>query len=90
MKSDKEHPSVEQNFHGPVRNVAGRDIIQNLTSTNLLTALQTTVEHSPSIPEADKASIIGHLKSLLANPYVIAIASGGIVEAIKAMLPGRS
>jgi hypothetical protein len=84
LARDKELHTVQQNFHGAVGNVAGRDVVQqNPTFIAVLAGIQKTVEQSANIPEADKPGILEHLKLLAANPWVAGIASGEIVEGLK-------
>lgn len=70
-------------------NVAGGNIVDNRNTTSLadiLEVIRNIVEQTPEIPEVQKPTILGHVKSLLSNPYVVGIVSGEIVETIKHLL----
>jgi hypothetical protein len=81
---------VRQNFHAPVENVAGRDIIQNnVTSIQLLQVLETAVKQSGTIPEPQKTGLLHQLRTLAENPYICALATGTIVEGLKFFIQGK-
>lgn len=78
---------VQQNFQSAVGNVAGRDIIQNnITTVQLLNALDRAVRQSRSIPESQKPTLLHQIRSLIENPYIVGLTTSAIFEGLKALI----
>ncbi len=54
-----------------------------LDASDVLKALEKTVNDSDSIPQSEKESLLEKLKDLYHDPYVQSIGSGFIVEGLK-------
>jgi hypothetical protein len=89
MEKEPTSTSINQNFHAPVRNVAGRDIIQNITSIHVLRALERAVTQSATIPEPQKAGLLQRIRSLVEEPYISGLATSAIYEALKSVLASQ-
>ncbi|WP_152051354.1 hypothetical protein [Tautonia marina] len=72
---------------GSAHTVAGRDIHggvnTTITVTNILDALAAAVTEDTSIPEDQKPSLIGQIRALSTNPFILGIAPPLILEALK-------
>jgi hypothetical protein len=78
---------VQQNFHGSVGNVAGRDFTQNnITSVQLLLVLETAVKQAANIPEQEKPRLLQRIRGLMEEPYISGLATSAIFEALKAVI----
>lgn len=86
-KQDVSPININQNFHGDVENVAGRDIsITNITADVYLHALQRAIADSKDIPQENKNDLIQKIVELKDNPYIISLSSAAVFESIKVLL----
>lgn len=75
--------TVHQEFHGPVGQVAGRDINIQITFTEVLNKLPDAVEADQKIPLEEKRSLIDRLKLLAQNDWVRSIGTSVLADVIK-------
>jgi len=75
--------TIQQEFHGPVGQVAGRDINVQITFTEVLSKLADAVEVDRRIPPEEKRSLIDKLKLLAQNEWVRSIGTSVLADIIK-------
>ena len=75
--------TVHQEFHGSVGAVAGRDINVQITFNEVLNKLAEAVEADQKIPQEEKRSLIGRLKSLGENEWVRSIGTSVLADVFK-------
>jgi len=79
-------PQITQHI-GSAHTVTGRDIHggvnTTITVTQIFDAIAVAIDEDKVIPEAEKKTILGRIKSLATNPYVMAVVPPLIVEALK-------
>jgi hypothetical protein len=89
LEAEKPTTNITQHI-GTAHAVAGRDIHGtvdvNVTVNHVLDALADAVGRDEAIPSAEKTTILGHLKTLATNPYVLGVAPPLILEALKKSL----
>lgn len=79
--------TIRQIFHGPVANVAGRDVVQNnFTSVNVLQVLEQAVQESGAIPEEQKPGLLEQIRNLANNPYLSGLATNVIYDGLKSFI----
>jgi len=75
--------TIQQEFHGPVGQVAGRDINIQISFTEVVNELVTALENDPKIPQEEKRSLVDKLKLLEENEWIRSIGTSVLAEVIK-------
>lgn len=76
-------PSIHQEFHGPVGQVAGRDINIQISFTEVINQLAAALEANQKIPPEEKRSVIDRLKSLAQNEWIRSTGTSVLAEVFK-------
>jgi hypothetical protein len=75
--------TIQQEFHGPVGQVAGRDINIQISFTEVVNELAAALEADPKIPTEEKRSLVDKLKLLGENEWIRSIGTSVLAEVIK-------